>query len=82
MNCKELDLELQQLGVASQRYNLQGDLISDTIILYNSYDTWEVFYFDERGGKNDVKKFKSECEACWYIFKLFRDAIIIEKKFK
>lgn len=81
MNKKELKLELQKLGVTPQEYNLEGDLIADNIILYNSYNEWQVFYYDERGGKNDVKILKSECEACWYIFKLFRQSKSIEEKF-
>lgn len=68
-----------KLGVTATEYNLKGDLVPDNIILYNSYKEWQVFYFDERGGKNDKKVFKSECEACWYIFKLFRESKAIEK---
>jgi len=81
MNREELKLELKALGVTDKEYNLAGNLISDSIILYNSYDEWQVFYFDERGVRNNEKIFGSECEACWYIFKLFREAKAIEKKF-
>jgi len=80
MNKSDLILELDKLGVSETEYSLNGDLISDKIILYHSYDEWQVFYFDERGRRNDEKIFHSECKACWYIYKLFREAKEIQAK--
>lgn len=81
MTKEELKAELQKLGVTDKEYNLYGNLVTDSIILYHSYNEWQVFYFDERGGRNNEKIFESEGEACCYIFKLFREAKAIEKKF-
>ncbi len=78
MNKKELQTRLDFLGVASQAYSLEGELVPDTIILYNSYHKWKVFYLDERGGRNDEKVFDSENEACEHIYKLFRASKEIE----
>jgi hypothetical protein len=44
-------------------------------------DYRQVFYLDERGGRNDQNNFPSESEACLYIHKIFRDAKGIEAKF-
>ncbi|RJE74981.1 hypothetical protein [Reichenbachiella sp. MSK19-1] len=81
MNKKELQTKLDLLGVASQAYSLEGELVPDNIILYNSYHKWEVFYLDERGGRNDEKEFDSESEACEHIYKLFKESQAIEDKY-
>lgn len=81
MNKLELKGELDLLNVDSNSYSLNGVLNPDSIILYNSYDTWQVFYLDERGGRDDEKLFQSEEEACKYILKLFKDSKAIETKF-
>lgn len=50
---------------------MSGDLKSDAIILFHNYAKWEVFYLDERGGRNDERAFVTEEEACLYIYELF-----------
>jgi len=77
----ELKKELDLLEVDSKLYSLEGELIPDNIILFNSYQNWEVFYFDERGNRNDEKIFFSEIDACFYIYKLFKEAKEIKEKF-
>lgn len=72
MNKDELKKELDKLGINSNEYSLSGDIDSDKIVLYQNYDKWEVFYFDERGGRNDEKVFSREEEACSYIYELFK----------
>ena len=74
----ELKKKLDLLGVHSCSYSLEGELVPDNIILYNSYHNWKVFYFDERGGRNDEKVFTSEKEACEYIYSLFKESKEIE----
>ena len=81
MNKKELQTKLDLLGVASKTYSLEGELVPNSIILYNSYHKWEVFYLDERGGRNDEKVFDSENEACEHIYKLFKESKEIEDKY-
>ena len=82
MNKSDLITELQKLKVSEEEYSLEGELIFDRVILYHSYEEWRVFYLDERGGRNDERVFNSECEACWHIFKLFREAKEIKDKYK
>jgi hypothetical protein len=77
----ELKTKLDLLGVNSHEYSLDGELIPDNIILYNSHDKWEVFYLDERGGRNDEKVFGFEKEACEHIYKLFKESKEIENKY-
>lgn len=82
MTIQELENKLKELEISSQEYSLNGDLIFDSINLFENYSTWEVFYLDEKGNRNDEKKFESESEACKYIYKLFNDAKKIKEKFK
>lgn len=70
----ELKKKLDLLKVNSSTYSLEGELVSDSIILYNSYSTWTVFYLDERGGRNDEKEFVSEEKACEYIYRLLEES--------
>jgi len=60
---------------------LEGELKPDAIILYNNYNISEVFYFDERGGRNQENKFNSETDACDYIYQLFKDAKDVQEGF-
>lgn len=77
----ELKKKLDLLGVSSHEYSLNGEFVADNIILNNSYHKWEVFYLDERGGRNDEKVFDSENEACEQIYKLFKESKVIEDKY-
>ncbi|NOU62363.1 hypothetical protein [Marinifilum caeruleilacunae] len=82
MNKKDLKEELDLLNVNQEFYSLNGDLIPDTIVLVENYDLWEVFYFDERGSINNKKDFKTEKEACLYIYNLFVKSKEIKDRFK
>lgn len=81
MNKEELKIKLDLLGVKPTQYSLKGELEPDRVILFHNYNEWQVFYLDERGGRNDQKSFSSESEACLYIYKIFREAKEIEEKF-
>jgi len=72
MNRDELKHQLYELKVRSTEYSLDGELLPDRMVLYNSYNDWIVFYLDERGNRNDEKKIDSESEACNYIYKEFK----------
>jgi len=81
MNKEELKIQLDLLGVKPTRYSLNGELEPDRVILFHNYNVWQVFYLDERGGRNDQRDFPSESEACLYLYKIFKDAKEIEEKF-
>lgn len=81
MDRTELKKELDLLGVGEARYSLYDELKSDCIILFHNYYKWEVFYLDERGGRNEEKSFKTENEACLYIYGLFKDSVDTANKF-
>jgi hypothetical protein len=49
----KLKEKLDLLAVNENFYSLSGTLLPDRVILYNSYEKWLVFYFDERGNRND-----------------------------
>jgi hypothetical protein len=77
----ELQQELDKLGIGPANYSLDGELKPDAIVVYPNYGHLEVFYIDERGGRNDEKSFGTAEEACDYILKLFIDAKNVEKRF-
>lgn len=81
MNKFILKKKLDFLNIDKNSYSLDGVSLPDRIVLYNSYQNWEVFYFDERGNKDDEKIFHSEEEACNYIYKLFKKSKEIEEKY-
>lgn len=81
MKVLELDQKLQDLKIDPRSYSLNGDLKPDAIILFHNYAKWEVFYLDERGGRNEEKFFLSEDEACLYIYMLFLKGKDIAEKF-
>jgi hypothetical protein len=81
MNNLELENKLKELNIPINEYSLNGDLISEAIILYKNYSIWEVFYLDEKGERNNEIKFYNEDEACKYIYKLFIDSKVIKEKY-
>ncbi len=72
MNKQKLEEKLDNLAVNKNFYSLNGNLLPDRVILYNSYDKWLVFYFDERGNRNEEQIFNSKNEACQYIYNYFK----------
>lgn len=80
MHINELKSKLRELGIKENEYSLDGELNPDTIILYQNYDKWEVFYLDERGGRDILQIFQSEEEACNFIYKYFIRRIERKKK--
>jgi len=79
MTLKELKIELNKWNIPHEEYSLLDGLKHDAIILENEYGLWHVYYYDERGNIFDKTSLKSECEACWNIFKRFREAVEIKK---
>lgn len=82
MDRKDLKLKLNLLKINPNQYALDGDLKSDAIILNENYNKWEVYYFDERGGKHDEKEYDSESNACNDIYNRFQNSKIIEDEFE
>jgi len=79
---KEVLIEkLTELGVKENEYSLDGSLIYDNIIVYNNYKYWEVFYLDERGGRNVEKRFSKEEDAYDYVYQLFLDLYNLREKY-
>lgn len=81
MKVLELDQKLRDLKIDPLSYSLNGDLKSDAIILFHNYAKWEVFYLDERGGRNEERTFISEEEACLYVYRLFLKGKDVGEKF-
>ena len=81
MSTSELRERLESMNVRSTHYSLDGSLQPDAIVLLRNYASWEVFYFDERGGEHDRKVFSSEAEACQHIFEMLDDARATALKF-
>lgn len=70
MNRKDLKKKLDELEIYPNLYSVDGELLADRTVLYNSFNDWIVFYLDERGNRNNQKVFHSEDEACQYIYLL------------
>lgn len=75
MNREELKRRLDELRVNPGFYSLNGELLPDRLVLYRSYDTWTVFYLDERGNRHDEQIFFSEEEACSYLYERLKQSI-------
>ena len=67
MNREELIKVLDRERIPVYWYSLYGELLPDRIVLYKNNDHWEVFYFDERGNKQMLRKCSSETSACDFI---------------
>jgi len=81
MNKDELIEKLESLAIKEYEYSLNGEFNSDSIVLYNNYNKWEIYYMDERGNRNLEHICYSEEEAYNYIYKLFLNSFNIKKKF-
>jgi hypothetical protein len=71
MTRDELKYQLDLLKVNPNFYSLDGELLPDRMVIYNSYKEWQVFYFDERGNRNSIKTFNSEDKACKCLYDHF-----------
>lgn len=81
MTVKDVEYKLSLLRVNPSQYSLTGELNHDTIVRSHTLSFWDIFYFDERGGRDNEHHFNSESEACDYIYSLFEESIRIQKKF-
>lgn len=81
MNREQLKEELNNIGISWEKYSLYGDLVLDALVMYDNYNHWEVFYYDERGKRINEESFDSESDACQYILNLFKDTIRLQNRF-
>ncbi|MDR2002374.1 MAG: hypothetical protein LBQ74_05025 [Prevotella sp.] len=70
MRVKELEQKIEELGIDDLHYSLYGELKSDSIILYQNYNKWEIFYMDERGSRKQLGVFDEEEQACNFLYEL------------
>ena len=70
MNKVELKTKLEQAGVYSQAYSLDGGLPNERYVLSEEPDgRWNVYY-SERGQKSGLRSFDSESAACQFFLDL------------
>lgn len=70
MNTTKLRELLQELRVAESAYSLAGGTPNERYVLSSEPNGgWEVYY-SEKGLKTSRKNFRSESDACEYLFKL------------
>lgn len=68
MNKENLKKFLNEKGIDSDLYNLDGKgRVDERFCLENKNDEWYVYY-SERGIKTTNKRFLSEEDACDYIY--------------
>jgi hypothetical protein len=77
MDAQELKRKLKNLNIPEDWYSIDGGLKPDAYILENIYGRWVFYYFDEKGNRQNERKFDSERKACLYLF----DKILTELKY-
>ena len=64
MNKVELSKQLLFMGISPNKYSLEGSV--------KNYNIWKVLYIDERGNQNELASFKTENDACKFIYNEFK----------
>jgi hypothetical protein len=75
VNISQLEQELDRLGIAKNRYSINGHLAGDTYVLNQVYSKWEYFYFDEKGNRIGYRNFDHENDACEYLLEKFKNEL-------
>lgn len=83
MNMPELKKKLGELGIRDRAYLLgTGVGAMDQFVLEPDGNEW-IVYYDERGEKNDLRRFATEAEACEHLLQwLLRDPTTRERPLK
>jgi hypothetical protein len=68
MNTNELRKNLNFNGIPQRWYLINEGKKSDTHILEEYNGLWKYYYFDEKGNIRNECHFRSEAEACKYIY--------------
>jgi len=76
MNKQNLKEKLDELNINPNFYSLYGELLPDRTVLHDNYNDWEVFYFSERGERQDEKTFFNENDACQFIYDKFKNKVL------
>ena len=79
LNRGNLSKLLQEEGFDPNSYSLYGDLNPDSIVIYQNYHKWEVFYLDERGEREMLNICSSEEDACEFMYRTLINSTLISK---
>jgi hypothetical protein len=70
---EELRRKLRAEGIRDDAYDVDGELVDERYVLQRQGDSW-VVYYSERGLRSHETSFRSEDEACAYLYeRLQRD---------
>lgn len=70
MNLIQLKENLIAMNIPKHFYSLEGGLPNEAYCIGWNKGIWEVYY-SEKGNKTDLKKFRSEIEACDFFYNSF-----------
>jgi predicted secreted Zn-dependent protease len=70
MKKNELEKKLINLAINPSCYNLNGSIANGGTVLFENYDKWQVINIGDKG-EQEVIEFKTESDACDYIYKVF-----------
>lgn len=71
MTKENLNKRLQKLGIPSSYFSLDGGLEEGAFVLHDNRQNFEIFLF-ERGNRFELKTFRTEGEACEYLYERLR----------
>ncbi len=63
--------KVNMLGVPSNYYSLNGDLLPFRMVVQETYGKFSVFYFSERGTCDDMNSFESKEDALDFLYNKF-----------
>ena len=72
MDTCQLKQKLDELEISTDAYSLDGTLSPDRMVLFHDFKEWIVLYLDQEGGRNNIKTFASESEACSYLYNYYK----------
>ena len=65
MNLKELEEQIEILGLSKYKYNLGNKPMSELELgLLRKNNKWQVYQSFEKGGYNIIRTFNNESDAC------------------
>ncbi|MDB5283846.1 MAG: hypothetical protein JWO06_2921 [Bacteroidota bacterium] len=68
MNLDDLKAKLRTNKIPENRYSLDGELKPMAYVLYENYAVFEIFYMNERGGRDDFHAFNNYEEALDFLW--------------
>lgn len=82
MTLQELKERISENAVPDRRYSLNDGIKIGAYILINNYGTWEYFYLDEKGNREDNRFFSSDSQAFEFLWKKLEYALSIMRQKK